>query len=183
MENIRRLLDKYILGKDTAKPNILEEIYSPDAAVHFTVLPDTISFPAVIKGNREIARVLSADFNERYDNVKTYYLSPAATNVEGNAVLRQGWMVMMREIEGHNLKFGGGFYSWFFEQSGDGDRRIKRHEITICVMLDLPDHPLRFLHDCTGNLSYPWASWESAVDALQEKVGLEPLMDFLGKEA
>lgn len=176
---MKEILEKYILGKDTNRPTILEEIYSSDATVHFTIVPSTISFPAFIIGNREIAKVLSADFNERYDNVKTYYLSPPDLVAEDHAIYHQGWLVMMREKETGILKFGSGYYSWFFKQAPSGMWQINKHEITIGVMLDLPGSSLTFLQDSVEQLSYPWASREKAVEIFQKNTELQNLTTYL----
>ena len=74
-KNAEYLLEKYVEEKDQDKFKILEKIYVPNAKVTFEIDTDTISFPTEILGNKNIAQVLSAEFNRKYDHVQTYYLS------------------------------------------------------------------------------------------------------------
>ena len=68
------VIENYIKGKDLNRPEILETIYSEKSKVIFSIQPSTIAFPSEISGNIEIAKVLSKDFNKRYEKVRTYYL-------------------------------------------------------------------------------------------------------------
>jgi hypothetical protein len=74
-KNAEYLLEKYVEGKDHDKFKILEEIYIPNAKVTFEIESDTISFPTEILGNKNIAQVLSAEFNRKYDHVQTLPIS------------------------------------------------------------------------------------------------------------
>ena len=151
-KNAEYLLEKYVEGKDQDKFKILEGIYTPDAKVNFEIEPDTISFPTEILGNKNIAQVLSADFNRKYDHVQTYYLSRSFPQIKELIISNQGWLVIMRETEA--TASGTGLYDWIFEKQADGNLKIAGHKISIGVMLCLPGHPLSFLNDLQSKLLY-----------------------------
>ncbi|MBT8362803.1 MAG: hypothetical protein KJO32_17780, partial [Deltaproteobacteria bacterium] len=90
------LLEQYIIGKDQNKYQILETIYEESAEVECEINSTRITFPSNIVGNRDIAKILSADFNKKYEKIKTYYLSK---NIFDNFnILEQPWLVVMKEI-------------------------------------------------------------------------------------
>ncbi len=173
------LLEKYIEGKDQDKFKILEEIYLPDAQVAFEIQTDTISFPSELLGNINIAQVLSAEFNKKYDNVKTYYLSRTFPQIENLVISKQGWLVIMREIENKQIRVGTGFYDWIFARQTAGDLRIKRHNISIGVMLCLSGFPLSYLTELQSKLFYPWIDREIAIGILQEYKELQEVYDYI----
>ena len=91
------ILEKYIVGKDQDQFQILEKIYLENAKVSFEINSETISFPQETHGNKDIAQVLSAEFNKNYDNVKTYYLSYEFPEIEEQVISNQSWLVIMRD--------------------------------------------------------------------------------------
>ena len=177
------LLEKYVEGKDQNKFSILEDIYKPDAKVTFEIESDGIAFPAEISGNKNIARVLSADFNRKYDHVQTYYLSHSLPQIEDFIFSKQEWLVIMREKQDNHIRVGAGFYDWIFEKQADGRSKIAQHNIFIGVMLGLPDRPLSFLDELQGKLPYPWVDKEKATEALSEFNELQEVCDYLKNPA
>lgn len=177
------LLEKYIAGKDQDKFEILEEIYLPNAQVAFEIQTDTISFPSELFGNINIARVLSAEFNKKYDNVKTYYLSRTFPQIENLVILKQGWLVIMREIQNKQIRVGTGLYDWIFEKQAAGNLRIKRHNISIGVMLCLSGFSLSYLTELQSKLFYPWIYQETVIDVLQEYRELQEVYDYIKIQA
>ena len=177
------LLEKYIEGKDQDKFEIFEEIYLPDAQVEFEIQTNTISFPSELLGNMNIAQVLSAEFNKKYDNVKTYYLSRTFPKIENLVISKQGWLVIMREIENKQIRVGTGFYDWILERQSTGNLQIKRHNITIGVMLCLAGFSLTYLTELQGKLFYPWVDQEIAIGILQEYKELQEVYDYIKIQA
>ena len=176
------VLEKYILGKDENKFAILEEIYEPGAKVTFEINSEAISFPHEIVGNKEIAKVLSYDFNRNFDHVKTYYLSREFPFIAEGNILKQKWLVLMREKKSNNMRVGTGFYDWYFTTGSDPQNRIKHHHIAIHEMLDLPDWSLRSLLDLQMRFSYPWLEQDKAIKVLETHRALTKITDYLKTE-
>jgi hypothetical protein len=97
--SIQKVLELYITGKDKDQPAVLENIYLPQARVIFKINSDTISFPPLLKGNIEIAKVLSADFNKKYNLLKTCYLSHQDTLQTIHKTLAYPWAKLYEVIE------------------------------------------------------------------------------------
>ena len=106
------ILESYVKGKDCDEYLILEKIYSANAEVVFKNAPSNISFPEKIHGNKEIARILSKDFNQTYRRVRTYYLSKPSN--DHFRIEKQNWLVVMRDIETEKTRVGSGYYDWEF---------------------------------------------------------------------
>jgi len=178
-KNAENLLEKYVEGKDQDKFKILEEIYIPNAKVNFEIEPDTISFPTEILGNKNIAQVLSAEFNRKYDHVQTYYLSRSFPHIKDFTILNQGWLVIMREKEDHRIRVGAGLYGWIFEKQVDGNLKIAQHNISIGVMLCLPGLPLSYLDELQSSLLYPWVDKKKVIDVFCGYSELQEIVDYL----
>ncbi len=176
---VRNILELYIVGKDENRFDIHENIYKPDARVSFEIKPDSISFPLEIIGNQEIAKILSADFNQKYDNVRTYYLSKQGGRIDELNISKQKWLVLMREKTSDSLRVGTGYYDWLFEKGSDSKIKIKHHHIFISEMLDLRDLSLNFLIDIQKRLSYPWLDQETAIEVLEKHNPLREVIKFL----
>jgi hypothetical protein len=176
------ILEKYVLGKDKDKFEILEEIYGVDAKVTFEINSEAISFPHEIAGNKEIAKVLSSDFNKNFDYVKTYCLSREFPLIPGGTILKQKWLVLMREKASHRVRVGSGFYDWHLTTKSDSQNRIKHHHIFIHEMLELADWSLNSLLDLQKRFSYPWLEQDRAINVLESYRELEAVTDFLKTE-
>ncbi len=176
------ILAKYVRGKDKDRFEILEEIYGTGAKVTFEINSGTISFPHEIAGNKEIAKVLSSDFNKNFDHVKTYYLSREFPLIAGGSILKQKWLVLMRERASHRVRVGTGFYDWYFTTKPDPQNRINRHHIFIHEMLDLSDWSLDSLLDLQKRFSYPWLEQDRAIKILEAYRELNTIVDFLKTE-
>jgi len=173
------VLEKYVAGKDQNRFEILEEIYKSDARVTFEINSNSISFPLEIHGNREIAQVLSAEFNKKYDNVKTYYLSKKFPRIDNLIISKQRWLVLMREKASNSIRVGTGFYDWKFEIKSNINLKIKHHHICIGVMLNLPDLPLSFLSDLRMHLSYPWVEEDIVIEVIKKYKELNEVKNYL----
>jgi hypothetical protein len=176
------ILEKYVLGKDKDRFEILEEIYVTGAKVTFEINSETISFPREIAGNKEIAKVLSSDFNKNFDHVKTYCLSREFPLIAGGTILKQKWLVLMREKASRRVRIGSGFYDWHFTTKSDSQNRIEHHHIFIHEMLDLADWSLNSLLDLQKRFSYPWLEQDRAINVLESYRELKAVIGFLKTE-
>lgn len=174
MENITksevlRLLGLYVEGKDGNRPEILREIYVPEAIVLFDIRTPNISFPPEIRRNDAIAEVLSADFNRRFLSPRTYYVEDLPETIEDTAVRNLPWLVIMREASTGQVNVGWGLYDWFFVYTPEGSIhpwRIKRHHISIWEMITMEDRDGTLLGNLQADLSYPWPGQEEVQDHL-----------------
>lgn len=173
---VEKILELYIHGKDDDKYQILEDIYSDAAVVEFEIHSKDISFPKNIRGNKEIARVLSKDFNEKYSNVKTYYL---AKPKENQLLLhKQNWLVVMKEKCSGLTRVGTGYYNWKLI-SNDKKLKISRHKIYIHSMIELQDDNSIELKRIQSSLKYPWVQQQTVVKTLSIKPGFDKVVEFL----
>lgn len=178
-DTVASLLEAYIEGKDQGRPELLEKIYTADARVTFAIETSSISFPDEIIGNSEIARVLSADFNRKYDMVRTYYLSRGISEPGELSIARQGWLVLMREKENDAIRVGTGHYNWQITEQGKGAVQIVHHHICIYDMLSLHNHSADFLTGLQGQLTYPWLPGERALEVLARHGELEVIAEAM----
>ncbi len=175
----KALLEKYVEGKDLDKHEILEEIYLSSARVLFRIESGNISFPSEIIGNREIAKTLSADFNKKYDNIKTYYISCDFSKMDNLMISDQPWLVVMREIENDTIRIGTGYYDWEFSRHTSDGLKISKHIIKIGVMLSLPGVWLSLLKELQGRLSYPWVDRIQVMEILAGSPQLFEVSNYL----
>ena len=173
------ILESYIKGKDQDKAEILEEIYSKESQVIFDIKSDTISFPPAISGNVNIAKVLSRDFNKKYDKVRTYYLKQSDRHPISLNILQQRWLVIMRDMESHQIRIGTGFYDWHLEETKEGVCQISQHKIIIGVMLCLSAENLSLLEELQNCIPYPWVDKRVVVKALSKHFSLKELTDYM----
>lgn len=170
------LLESYIKGKDFDEYMILENIYDVDAEVLFDIATNEISFPDNVKGNKEIARILSKDFNQNYEYVKTYYLSRPLD--QKSNVLNQKWLVVMRDVKTHKTRVGTGYYDWHFIHQ-NGRLKIRKHKIYIHCMFELEDENMTELSRIQTAINYPWASEGQVCDVLKSNSSLNPVTSYL----
>jgi hypothetical protein len=170
------ILEKYVEGKDKDTYKILEEIYADDAIVQFEIHSDRISFPDTISGNIQIAKALSADFNKKYTDVKTYYLSKPRS--DQNIINGQKWLVIMRDIELDKTRVGTGYYDWELTHSGS-NLKVQKHKISIHEMLELTDTGSKLLQDLQSRLEYPFVEKKSASNIMSSHPELEDIVKYI----
>jgi hypothetical protein len=173
------LLEQYIIGKDQDKYQILETIYAESAEVEFEINSSHITFPSKIVGRKEIAKVLSAEFNKKYEKVKTYYLTKNISN--SYSILKQNWLVVMKSIGEEVTRVGTGFYNWEFREYNK-ELRIENHKIYIHTMLEIEDHASKQLEDIQGKLEYPWIERPISVNLLKDYKNLDEVTGYLVKQ-
>ena len=172
------LLDRYIIGKDQDKYQILETIYDKKAEVEFEINSNAITFPSKIIGNTAIAKTLSADFNKKYEKVKTYYLSKTISGK--NNIQEQPWLAVMKEIGTDLTRIGTGYYNWKFIDRYS-DLKIFKHKIYIHAMLDIHDTRSQQLKEIQVKLEYPWVEKEVVVNILKGYGNLTDITEYLIK--
>lgn len=138
------LLEQYIIGKDQDKYEILETIYAENAEVEFEIHSKNITFPSRIVGRKNIAKVLSADFNKSYERVKTYYFIQNSFNEDN--ISEQKWLVVMKGVGREITRVGCGYYNWEFSEYHEVLKIVKQ-KIYIHTMLEIEDTASNQLHD------------------------------------
>ena len=179
---IKEVLEKYIKGKDTDRFELLEKIYGENSKVTFEIKPNSITFPSSIHGNKKIAQVLSYDFNKKYSNIKTYYLSNDFPDIENLKIDKQKWLVLMSEKSSDNIYVGTGYYNWEFEYKQEGILQIRHQHIFIEAMIKLTKFPLNLLLDLQKSISYPWASLNGVQKLVQKYDDLVEITQYLNNK-
>jgi len=174
------ILEQYIAGKDQGEYQILEAIYERSAEVEFEINSTDITFPSKIIGNRDIAKILSADFNEKYEKIKTYYLSKKIFDKLN--ILEQPWLVVMKEIGNEMTRVGSGYYNWKF-RINNNELKIIKHKIYIHTMLELHDAQSTQLQEIQENLEYPWVGCHATISVLKGYGNLADITNYLIKQS
>jgi len=151
MATPRRLLELYVQAKDSVQPQLMRQIYAPDAVLTYSIATDSISFPARTVGLAAITRTLVVDFAARFERCKTYYVcdAPPADAAEFACI---PWLVVMHEPAAGNLRIGKGYYEWSFTQPAS----VVAMHIHIDRMDAIPDANSSLLLSAQKDLPYPW---------------------------
>ena len=91
MPTPRSLLERYVQAKDSVQPQLMREIYAPDAVLTYSIATDSISFPAKTVGLDAITRTLVVDFATRFAQCKTYYVCDAPPADDARSSACRGW--------------------------------------------------------------------------------------------
>ena len=151
MATPRSLLELYVQAKDSVRPQLMREIYAPDAVLTYSIATDSISFPARTVGLDAITRTLVVEFATRFERCKTFYVCDAPPAADARFV-RIPWLVAMRETAARSLRIGRGYYEWTFTDP----IRVSAMHIHIERMDALPDPDAALLAAAHEGLSYPW---------------------------
>lgn len=174
----KNILEQYVLGKDKNQYKIIETIFTKKAEVEFQINSDKISFPDKIRGNVSIGKILSADFNKKYEDVKTYYLE--AVEVETESIENQPWLVVMKEI-GHDItRVGTGCYNWELTEI-EIDLKVSKLNIYIHEMLEIVDPKSSILSKLQREIEYPWPTKRSVSKALESYDELNGVSEYLNE--
>jgi len=172
----KQILDQYVSGKDTGKYQILETIFADSAEVEFEIRSDTISFPEKIHGKHEIARILSRDFNKKYERVRTYYLK--SIDQESETIDNQPWLVVMKEIGSDSTRIGTGYYNWSMLKT-ESSLKISKLKIYIHEMLALTDSKSTTLSEIQNKIEYPWPENLAVIEALSPYEALDAVTNYI----
>jgi len=151
MRTPRALLELYVQAKDEVRPQLMREIYAPDAVLTYSIATNSISFPARTVGLDAIARTLVVAFATRFERCKTYYVCEAAPSDDA-VFARIPWLVVMREPAAASLRIGKGYYEWSFARPP----RVTAMHIHIDRMDAIPDVDATLLVTAQSGLTYPW---------------------------
>jgi hypothetical protein len=165
LSSVRSLLECYLRAKDLNQPALISECFATDAELTFSIATDDIDFPRLVAGAPAIAKTLVADFGERFDRCRTYYIC-VEPHLNESRTCEMPWLVIMREKETESLRIGNGTYRWRFSadagnggNGGNGGMIVQLH-IHIERMDAVPDLHAEKLNALQGRLSYPWLSPE-----------------------
>jgi hypothetical protein len=157
LSSVRSLLECYLRAKDLNQPALISECFAADAELTFSIATDDIDFPRVVTGAPAIAKTLVADFGERFDRCRTYYLC-VEPHLNESRTCEMPWLVIMREKATESLRIGKGTYRWRFSaDAGKGDMIVQLH-IHIERMDALVDPHAEKLNALQSRFSYPWLS-------------------------
>lgn len=160
MTSPRSSIQAYIQGKDSNRPHLLDQAFTPHAVLRMEVRTSAIQFPAASHGREAIKNVLVRQFNQSYENVYTFCLDepPAAEP----RTFSCGWLVAMSEKVTGAVRVGRGRYDWSFDAAtGLADSLA----ITIDAMITLPPAELQPVIGWVARLPYPWCSAALAASA------------------
>jgi hypothetical protein len=150
----KSLLEAYVYAKDRCCPELIHDIFEPNALLAISVAGDAITFPPLVVGADGIAQTLVTDFGRQYTQCRTYYLADVPANT-GSRIDHLPWLVIMRDKAQASLRIGRGSYRWLFSPHGKGWRISEMH-IRIDRMDVLPDPAGGLLATLQSFLPYPW---------------------------
>jgi hypothetical protein len=165
-----RLLERYVAAKDGNRPDLMDEIYAPDAVLTYSIATDSISFPPRTVGLEAITRTLVVEFGQRFTGCRTYYVVDGPPGSDASMPFVP-WLVLMREAARSCLRIGRGFYAWTFERTGAGPLRVKAMHIHIDRMDPVQDGDGHLLATLQAPLPYPWLQPATLHDAFHRLAG------------
>jgi hypothetical protein len=155
MSTRRLLLERYVEAKDLTRPQVMRQIYAPDAVLTFSIATDSISFPERVSGIEGITRTLIVDFGAKYSRCKTYYVCDSLPqNADRPTIV--AWLVLMHEPARACLRIGKGYYEWTFEPQARGGMQVVAMHIHIERMDAIDDAHGHLLGAAQSVLPYPW---------------------------
>ena len=178
MPTPQSLLERYIEAKDLTRPQLMPEIYAPDAVLTFSIATDSISFPLRVAGIEGITKTLVVDFAARFSRCKTFYVcgSMPPTTVE---VAILPWLVLMSEPAASCLRVGKGYYRWTFQRKSADALQVAAMHIHIDRMDAIDEVEPRLLEAAQSVLSYPWLAPARLRSEFQALVEADPAFAFL----
>ena len=175
MSTPKALLERYVEAKDLVRPQLMREIYAPDAVLTFTIETSSIAFPEQVSGLESMTQTLIVDLAARFSRFKTFYVCHE-TPREQDDVAVIPWLVLMRETAASCLRAGRGYYKWTF---GGQPKRVRAMHIHIDRMEPVEDSDGRLLSAAQSGLPYPWlppAAMRARFDSL---IAADPGFAFL----
>ncbi len=179
------LLERYVEAKDLVRPQLMQDIYTPDAVLTFSIATDAIAFPAKVVGREALTQTLVVDFAGRFDSCRTYYVTPARPAIDDAPSARQAmqatlsipWLVLMRETATTSMRIGKGFYRWSFAR--EPVLRVEAMHIHIERMDPIPDADGALLRAAQSRLPYPWLAPVVLHDDFARHVESDTALAFL----
>lgn len=178
MTHARDLLERYVEAKDRNRPELMAQIFRPDAVLSFSIATDEITFPREVRGLEAITRTLVSDFGQRFVQCKTYYVCESPPGDAGSIVLLP-WLVVMRDDGVGALRVGKGYYRWEFARGGETLSEVQAMHIFIGRMAMIPDTNGELLKAIQRDLPYPWLAPAELRGVVDRLLGQEPALHFL----
>jgi len=179
MSTPQSLLERYVEAKDLVRPQLMQEIYAPQAILTFSIATDSIDFPRRVAGIEEITKTLIVDFAAKYSRCKTFYVCESPPGEADKTVILP-WLVLMRESALARLRIGKGYYEWTFEKRSDRDIRVVAMHIYIAAMDAIDDADGQLLTAAQSALTYPWLPPTLMRSKLRGLAETDPGFAFLG---
>jgi len=174
MATPRSALERYVQAKDTVQPQLMQEIFAPDALLTYSIATDSISFPTRTVGLPAITNILVMEFSKRFAACKTYYVCEAAP-LDEMTFARVPWLVVMREPAAASLRIGKGYYEWRFAPLA----LVTAMHIHIDRMDAIPDPGGNLLSNCQAELPYPWLKPATLQATYKRRAQANPALAFL----
>lgn len=153
----KSLLEAYVRAKDQCGPELIDEIFQPNAVLSISTAASAVAFPPLVVGTQGIAQTLVTDFSTRFSQCRTYYVCDGLS-VSDERIAYLPWLVLMRENETASLRIGRGYYHWQFLADATQGRRVSEMHIRIDHMTLIADVGGDFLRTLQSFLPYPWLS-------------------------
>ena len=178
MPTPQSVLERYVEAKDLVRPELMQEIYAPDAVLTFSIATDSISFPSRVAGIDGIGKTLVVDFGAKYSRCKTFYVCDAVP-AKATEVAILPWLVLMAEPAVSRLRIGKGYYRWTFRRQGESVLQVIAMHIHIERMDAIDGAEGHLLEAAQSVLSYPWLSPAMLREKFQALVDADPAFAFL----
>jgi hypothetical protein len=172
------LLERYIEAKDLMRPQLMREIYAPDAVLTFSIATDSISFPLRVEGIDGITNTLVVDFGAKYSRCKTFYVCDSVPPETAEVAILP-WLVLMSETAASRLRIGKGYYRWTFQRTGGGKLQVIAMHIHIERMDAIDEVVPHLLETAQSVLPYPWLRPATLRSQFQTLVEAGPAYAFL----
>lgn len=174
MNTAQRSIQQYIRAKDSNRPHLLDQAFTPAAILDMVVRTGSISFPDHVEGRTAIGDVLVTRFGQTFENVYTFCLAaPPPANVEA---FQCRWLVAMSDKNSGEARVGCGLYDWQFDPQS---RLVEGLIITIEHMKTLPATDLPMVMAWASKLDYPWCRPEAAIDNVPDLAELREVVLYM----
>jgi hypothetical protein len=151
MSNAAELIERYVFGKDCNRPHLLKEVFTQDASLTMDVRTPDIVFPSHAKGLEPVSEIVCRRLNQRFENIYTFCFAPRPVNAGHH--FSCGWLVVMSEKDGGNVRAGGGHYDWHLTSD---QQRVASLAITVSAMDTMTPEMLTPVMAWTTRQGYPW---------------------------
>lgn len=176
MTTLRRAIEIYILAKDGNRPHLMDDAFTANARLEMNVKTARIAFPGTVEGRAEIARVLSSEFAQCYENVYTFCVSKPPAEADEFECL---WLVVMTEKDTAAALLGIGRYTW---RRAGRSAKISALRITLEEMAALPRQSAPALLQWVSTLPYPWCPIDRLAAQAPDFDEVTRACAWLGKE-
>jgi hypothetical protein len=175
MSTPKALLERYVEAKDLVRPQLMREIYAPDAVLTFSIETSSIAFPERVLGLESMTQTLVVDLAARFSRFKTFYVCDEPPRDDGDVAVIP-WLVLMRETAASCLRAGRGYYKWTF---GGEPKRVRAMHIHIDRMEPVDDPDGWLLSAAQSGLPYPWLPPASMRSRFESLIASDPKFAFL----